>query len=538
METQTFSQDLIRYLSLLRRWTWLLVLAMVLAGSTAYVVSKRTIPVYQAFTTVLINEAPSIKSDFSSIQVNERLAKTYAVLMTTQPVLEDIVERMELDLDTGTLKEMISIQPVRETQLIELNVEDTDPVRAAQIANEVVTVFAEQNQALQADRYADVKDSLSTQLLDLDDRIQEASAELESFGDDSEYEIERNRLEIILTQYRQSYSGLLQGYEQVRLSEAQSTSNVVQVEPAIPPTIPIRPRVLQNTALAVIVGLMLAIGVVFLIEALDDTVKGPEDIKRDLGLPVLGLIAKIDENGTEMITVAQPRSPLAEAFRSLRTNILYASVDHPLQRLMITSPSSQEGKTTIAANLGVVTAQGGRRVILVDADLRHPSLHKKLRIPNRRGLSDLFVQPQVHLNGFLRKSTVPDLFILPSGYVPPNPADLLGSEKMQEVLHTLKNQADLVIVDTPAAAAVTDPSVLASHMDGVLLVVRPGVTKLALLQQSVEQLRRSGATLLGVVLNDVENKRSRYNYYYKGYYTDNYYMEMVRMEQKKGENPA
>jgi non-specific protein-tyrosine kinase len=204
----------------------------------------------------------------------------------------------------------------------------------------------------------------------------------------------------------------------------------------------------------------------------------------------------------------------------LRTNIQFASVDYPLRAIMITSTSPSEGKTTIAANLGVVLAQGGRDVVLLDADLRRPRIHRVFGLANRKGLTSLFVQKVINLDGTVNKTKIPKLSVITSGNLPPNPSELLGSDKMLEIMSQVQHQADVVVLDTPPIMAVTDAAVLSRHVDGVLLVIKPGVTKLGATRQTVEQLRRIGANILGVVFNDVELKRSRYSYYYSnnGYY--------------------
>ncbi len=527
--------DLRQYAALLWRWAWLILLAVVLAAGAAYITSQLMEPVYQATTTLLINEAPSANvSDYTAILTSERLARTYSELLTKRPILDEVLTRLdEMGLsvefeDVSDLADVISVQLVRDTQLIEVSVEDKDPERAAVIANLLVDVFSQQNEALQTARFAESKASLQEQLTRLNGQIHNTVAAIEELGDDPRQEAERTRLEAELAQFRQTYSELLQSFEQIRVAEAQSTSNVVQVEPAIPPEKPIRPRVLLNTALAAVVGGMLAVGAIFLMEALDDTVKNPEEITRHLGLPVLGTILKHEIEDGSLIALHSPRSPTAEAFRSLRTNIQYTSVDYPVHTLVVTSPDAEVGKTTVSANLGVVLAQGGKRVVIVDADMRRPRQHQRFKLPNRRGLSSFFVYQSLFGDGqplpedLLQASQVEGLSVITSGKLPPNPSELLASEKMQSLLNKLSTEvADVVIVDSPPVMAVTDAVVLASKVDGVLLVIKPGETRLETARRSVEQLRRVGANLIGVVLNEVDPKSGRYGYYYR--YDQQYY---------------
>jgi non-specific protein-tyrosine kinase len=274
-----------------------------------------------------------------------------------------------------------------------------------------------------------------------------------------------------------------------------------------------------------------------LFEALDDTIRDPEEIAQRFGVPLLGMIATHEAEKEGPIAQAQPRSPITEAFRSLRTNIQFTSVDHPLHTLLITSPSPKDGKSTVAANLSVVFAQGARKVVLIDADLHRPKQHKLLGVSNRKGLSELFTQPVLQLDGNVRDTNTPNLSILTSGSLPPNPAELLGSEKMHQILTQIHLQAEIIVIDSPPLMAVTDAAVLSSRADGVLLVIRPSVTKLQACKQTIEQLQRLGANLLGYVLNEVNLKRSgyKYTYYYKQYYES--YRQYNKGEDNGSNNP-
>lgn len=534
MDKTTISDDLRHYLALLWHRAWLLVLVTVLIGSATYIINRRTVPVYRVTTRLLVNEAPATKSaDYASVLASERLARTYSELMITKPVLEEVISRLGLQIDEGRLHSMVEVNLLRDTQIIDVSVEDTNPSRAADIANMIVQVFSERNLELQASRFATSKESLSSQLSQLDQQIQTTLSAINSLGDSAEDKAERDRLDTLLTQYRQTYASLLQSYESVRLAEASSTSNVVQIETATPSDSPIRPRTTRNTIFGAIVGFFIGVGLVVLIDVMDDTLN-PENVTRELGLPVLGIIARHHTENNTPIVQSQPRSPISEAFRSLRTNIQFASVDLPVRSLLVTSPSPKDGKSTIAVNLGASLAQSGHRVAIIDADLRRPQVHKRLNLSNRQGLSGIFVQQNVVLNGAFQKTHIENLSVLTSGAIPPNPSELLGSEKMLQILHQVEEQADFVLLDTPPVTAVTDAAVLAPRVDGVLLVVKPGITKLAACRQTLEQLQRVGANVLGVVLNDVDWKRSRYRYsYYRGYYST---YEMYYGDDEKGKS--
>jgi capsular exopolysaccharide synthesis family protein len=222
------------------------------------------------------------------------------------------------------------------------------------------------------------------------------------------------------------------------------------------------------------------------------------------------------------ICSTQPRSPVAEAFRSLRTNVTYTALDTPLRRILITSATPQEGKTTISSNLAVVMAQGEGKVVLVDADLRRPQVHKKFGLNNQVGLSDLFLlqRPLDSLpQGVIQSCEVPRLGVVTSGKIPPNPSELLTSRKMTQFLDLLNAEYDVVLIDTPPMLTVTDAAALAAGMDGVVLVAKPGVTKLRDFRQMLELLQTVGARTLGVVLNEVNAGSRKYGYYYSRYYT-------------------
>jgi len=521
-EEQSTAEMITEYASLLWRWTWLLVLVAVLAGGTAYWVSRRQTPIYEASTLVMVDIAPITQTvTYTTLTTSEQLVATYSKLMTTAPLLDVVAARLGIPAfpEPGSIEpNSIQVEPILNTQLMTVIVQDTDPARAALIANTLVQVFSDQIQADQAARYADSKTSLENQLASLEQQIQTTSTDLAALGSGNQNQAEQDQLQLALTQYRQSYASVLQSYGQVKLAEAQSSSGIIQKAPAVPPEKPILPQPLRSGLLAAVVGLFLGAGIVFLIEFLDDSLRDPQEITRKWGIPILGMIITFDtNNGNELITEEQPRSPVSEAFRSLRTNLQFASIASPIHTLLVTSPSPEDGKTIVVGNLACVFAQGGRKVVVLDADLRKPRVHKVFQLQNRLGLTEQFIHPQENLDGAIQPTEVKNLHVLTSGSLPPNPSELLGSQRMVEIVQALKAQYELVLIDTPPALVVTDANVLANRADGVLLVISPILTKRAAIKHAIEQLAQVNANIVGVVLNGVDVKRSRYSYY-RGYY--------------------
>ena len=329
-----------------------------------------------------------------------------------------------------------------------------------------------------------------------------------------------------LALYQQIYINLLNSMESIRLVRMQNTPNVVQIESAPYADVPIRPRPLNNMMLAGAVGLMLAAGIVFLFEYLDNTLKTPDDIQRHLGLPVIGYIAEMnvsDKSAEALYVAKQPRSPVTEAYRALRTNLEFAGVDQPLRTLLITSPGPSEGKTTTAINLAAIIAQGDKDVILLDADLRRPRVHRLLTLSNQIGLSDLF-RGNLELQSVKRDvEDNPKMQAITSGSLPPNPAELLGSARMDQILDEITSSAKMVIIDSPPSL-VSDATILSAKVDGVILVLQPGKTNVDSAVAALEQLQRADARVLGVVLNRIPRNRAdyyggyqHYSSYYKGY---------------------
>ncbi len=513
---QDVDVDLSRYFQILRRWWWLLALCAVLAAGSAYLVSARMQPVYSASATLLVQQAPATNiSDYNSLMTSERLARTYVEMVTAKPVFEAAAAALGLESLGGGVKAEL----VRDTQLLKVSAEANEPAQAAVIANTVSNVFIAQVQLLQEERYANSLGIIQQQLESLQVSIEETQLRLNELAKSTSEEelVTRSRLETTLTSNRATYASLLNSREQMRLAAAQSADNVTLFEEAREPKSPIRPKKMQNTVLAGMIGLMLAAGVVFLLEYLDDTLKTPDDVTRTLGLSVLGAIGEFGRNAGELNAIENPLSAAAEDYRMLRTNIRFAGVDRPLRTLMITSAAPTEGKTTTLANLGVVMAQAGMRVALVDADLRRPRLHKVFDMTSEEGLTESLVEGMA--NGrLLHPLAEHPLTLLPSGVIPPNPVEMLGSLRMKELLDELAQNNDMVLVDSPPALSMADAAVLAQAVDGVLMVAESGSTRRDAARDAAATLQHVGANLLGVVLTRMPVRNNRYYYHYRKYY--------------------
>ena len=523
--------DLKVYVRIIWHWAWLIVLCILLAAISAYVTSSLSIPIYQASSTLLIDQASNPVSNMNDLLTSERIARTYAELMQRKKLLARVAE--SFGIDPLTLEDSltdISVTPVRDTQLVKVQVEAISPELAAAVADTLPNVFIEEINSIQTQEFDESKVRLEEQLRTIDGQIELTQVALDEFGSSrtAEEELRYAQLRDELAQYQSSYTSVLSRYEDLRLTELQSTDSITIVDEAEIPEEPIRPRVLINTLLAAIVGAMLALGVIFLVEYLDDRIKTPQDLYAVIDAPLLGAIASLPgkrrnkKHATpeqSLIVAHQPRHPVAESYRRLRTNLRFSSVNEPLRILLVTSAAPSEGKTTTAANLAIAVAQAGHKVIIVDADLRKPQLHKLFELGKSPGLTDALLS-EAGVGFFVRDTQIPNLRIITSGSIPPNPAELLGSQPMQRLLKALQQEADLVIVDAPPLLAVTDAQVLVNHVQGVLLVVNAGSTSRAMLSSAAAALMQVEARVLGVVLNQLVRSPRSYYYYdaYAGYY--------------------
>ena len=510
-----------QYLNLLRRWFWVVLLGALIAGAAAYYWNSSQEPVYQATAILLIREGTVI-NDRSSLQYSEDLAQSYIKRLTNYEVLQQSITNVEGAISPDHLGRQIQVQPINNSQLIALSVELTDPELAAALANEIPAVFAARNMEQQLERFADSKANLETELARKQAEVNSAEMALTQAESNAAAQTEIDRLTDHVLRMRDAYSRLLQSYEDIRIAEASSLNNILIDEHARTPTTPISPRTMSNTILATVVGALLVAGLAFVIEYLDDTIKDPLSMEQELDLSTLGFVPTFTYKDIKetLIMVTQPRSPIAEAYRQVRTNIQYVGVSRDLKKLLITSPNSGEGKTVTSANLAIALAQAGNRVILVDADMRRPHLHRLFGYTNICGLTNLLLGANEETS-CLQITMVPNLRLLTSGPMPPNPAELLGSARMAEVATWLTEQADFVIFDSPPVLAVTDSVLLSQMVDATLLVVKGGKTAFQALAVASRRIADVNGHIAGVLLNQMSRKNSYgYTYYYQADYQE------------------
>ncbi|NVM20672.1 MAG: polysaccharide biosynthesis tyrosine autokinase [Desulfobacterales bacterium] len=326
---------------------------------------------------------------------------------------------------------------------------------------------------------------------------------------------------------RHMYELLIRRFKETTLTEDMRTGNIRVIDRAEAPKEPVKPNKRLNILLAVIFSLFAGTGLAFFFEYLDNTIKSPEDIKRHLNIPYLGLVPAIavESNGNyggeikpNLVTLHSPKSVASEAYRGIRTGILFSSAETEPRVILVSSVGPQEGKSITATNLAITMAQSGSRVILLDCDMRRPDIHKAFELSRKKGMSNILVGGCT-IKDAVAHTRVTRLDAIPCGPIPPNPSELLGSARMAKLLEVLQKHYRRVIIDSPPITAVTDAAVLAKSVDGVVLVVRAGETPTQIVQNGLSHLQSFNARILGAVLNGVNIGRDSYYYYY--YYGEN-----------------
>ena len=522
-----------RYLSLLLHWWWLIGLITIVFGGAAFAYNYNTPPTYRSVTRLMVDEAPGNES-YSVVLRNEKVKATYVELITFQPVLiraSEVLSEMGEAISPEQLALMVSASSELDTQLMNLSLigqdSETTKIVADVIAQEFIAYLKDQ----QGNRFSETLGLFDSERESVGREIEKIEASINTLLVNPEEDLtpeDSAALSLLRTQLKEqqnSYNTIFNDSQALRVQAATSTTNVIIVEEARAGE-KIAPRTVNNTLFSLVVGGLLAIGMILLIDYLNDTIRTPDELQAIIGASALGVIPYIKSNDTRdqtLITHIRPRDPTSEAFRILRTNLEFTSIDEKLKRLIVTSPSPSEGKSTTIANLATVLAQSGNRVLLIDADLRKPSQHKIFEsLTNNQGLTTALLDSETPLSYHIQETVVPGLTVMTSGPLPPNPAELLGSKRMSQILDELDEQVDIMLIDTPPALTVADAAILTTKANGVVVVARIGQTREDALVQALQTLGNTGAKTFGVVLNRATagDGGYYYNYYYYRYSYD------------------
>ncbi|MCB0045464.1 MAG: polysaccharide biosynthesis tyrosine autokinase [Caldilineaceae bacterium] len=504
------------YIKPLLRWWWLLALSVLVAVASSAFFAVSQPEQYQSRATIMVGG--SIRDpnpDNSGLYIAQQLITTYTDLIVRDTIRQPTMEALGL-----TWLPEYTARAVPNTQLMELSVIDTDPMRAQAVANELIRQLILASPAGSDKQHRE--DFINAQLDELQAGIEQNKEEIARKQDElvdlfSARQIADTQSQI---QALEDKVAIMQtNFTNLLATTQKGAVNTISVIEAPRAGTPIAGKIWLTLLTAAAIGFVLAAMGAYLIEYLDDTLKNSDDVQKKLGIAAVGAIPILDGKEDEnLIMLERTHSPAAEAYRVLRTNLQYASVANKLDILMITSPSPREGKSTTAANLAVALGQSGRNVVLIDADMHRPRQHRLFQLVNNIGLTSVLLGDPKEFNSFLQPTKVPTLRVLTTGPLAPNPAELLGSQRMYELLNRVKEQADIVIVDSPPATAVADTAVLSTQVDGVLLVLYAGRTSGEMAKRAKAALDQVGGRLVGVVLNRMPTRGSSYYYYYYNYY--------------------
>jgi capsular exopolysaccharide synthesis family protein len=526
-----------------RKWVIIGVTALVVVA--ALVFSLLQDPVYQSRVMILadINRAGETASDsLFSMAFNDpqTFMQTQAEIIGTKTTAKAVFDRLEYNYEelayaeqegedvfipasvpsASELMGSVTVERSQNTNVFEIAVTNGDPLLARDIAQAYADEYILDRQLSSIKQISEARKEVWNRITELETQISEIAQEIKQYTKDSI----PTELEAEASQAVSLWATLYEKYMSLRIAEAleQRGLEVIEVAEA---GVKVSPRTTRNVVLALFLGLILGIGMAFLVDYLDDTLKTREDFERYYETSIIGEIARATPAGEEereIVYLTKPESPAAEGFRNLRTNVQFLNLDGSTRLLMVTSASPKEGKTSVVMNLGGALAEMGHKVLVVEADLRRPVMGKFLAEKQNKGTTDV-IMGTATLEEAVAETGSENLYVLMSGPKPPNPAELVSSQAMQELLDRLKEDYDYIIVDAPPALAVSDAIAMASMMDGVLVVASHGIADRDAARHTMELLGKVETRILGVVINNVE-MAGRYGYGYRyGYYSPYHY---------------
>jgi non-specific protein-tyrosine kinase len=545
MEEQgmTFEQ----YWSAFLKWWKLIILCVVIVGLGAYFGSKLITPLYESGTLIEVNILSS--NNQTDINTSEQFAQTETQLATSDPVLREVASHYP-GLTSGQVAKEATTALRLNTPLFEIDVLDPSPTRAAALANDIAGTLIKQQIQNTEQKNAQSQQQIQLNLQRTQKQIGTLTSQIATLQAEKGKDAQISSLQAQLNATQQQYSQWQLLLSQLELAATQSGNFLIIVQPAQPDSAPTRPNIPLNTAAGLLIGLVNGLSLAILLELLDTRIRTEEALTKLVDWSVLATVyrpdsSKKDKHKHEALVNPPQHSVNVESFRILRSNIGFSVIDKPLRSIMVTSAVPHEGKSTVAANLAIFMAKAGKRTVLIDADLRRPTIGKIFQLPTGKiGLSSAivacahlqFATPTLpiwetstlpsmkavaptnfSLNSYMHAVGIPNLMVMPAGPLPPNPPELLDSKAMDHFLTVLAGcGAEVVIFDTPPLLGLSDANILAPKVDGVLMVVDMTNANKKNLKQAKAHLAQSESRVLGCVMNKQRQNRkdSAYYYYY------------------------
>jgi len=511
------------YWRVVRRRKWVVAAAVIACVGPAIALSALQDPVYEAKATMAVRTLPGnsiFGSDYlGSVDPKRAIANEIQVLGS-----DIVLQRLQQNLGLTTDLPEVSGSSSPDSDVVSASVRSGNPATAQMLADAYVQAYIDvkRDQTVvgltAASAALETKfEALVLQIQALDDQV---DAVPESQQADLEKSLAGQRVALVAQQ-----SGFKERLDQMQVDAALSTGGAQLVQPAQLPEVPVEPTPVRTGALALVVGLMLGLGAVFLLDYADDSVHSTEELEAAAGgVPVLSVVPSDPPPDNRPVSISRPDDLAVEAYRTLRTNLQFLGLDRPLRIIQVTSAAPGEGKTTTASNLAVALARAGLRVSLVDADLRRPRLHEVFAVDGSRGLTDALLGEPLELLTTVLEVDGGHIELLPAGRAPANPSELLGGKRMKALLQHLAATMDIVVVDSAPVLPVTDSVVLSGSVDAVVLVAQAGRTSGKQSAETVSVLNRVSAPLVGVIMNRVAARKLRsggygygYGYGYGGY---------------------
>jgi succinoglycan biosynthesis transport protein ExoP len=519
-QQQDHPADLREYIRVLRARKFEVAVVAVAALAAALFFSFRSTPIYEGRAKVLVRPVQNVTSTSISIPQAPNL-DTERELILSQTVAQRVRRDLKLAVSAGSLLNHVTVAVVADTEVLIIGYHDPDRDAAAGLANGFAEAYVDFRTSHALDQFQAAAGAVQVRINGLQDDITDLNHRIDATSDPT--------LKDSLRSQRDNLVGQL-GALQQKMADLQAAGTTLGgaaevVQRAEVPTTPTSPKKVRDGILGVLAGLILGVGFAFLRERLDDRIKSRVELERRMGAPVIAAVPRVPgwrrSEDAQLIMRRDPKNPVSEAYRTLGTNIQYMASRENLRVIMVTSSMGGEGKSTTSSNLAVVLAQAGKRVILVSADLRRPRIHNFFGLRNDVGLSHV-LSDGATLTQVARDPGIPNLRVITGGFIPHDPAALLGSQRAARFIESLRDAADFVLIDTPPVLAVADASILAPLVDGTMFVLDAEHSSRSAMVQSRDQLENAGATITGIVYNNFDPGQSSAYPYYSSYYYQYY----------------